>query len=215
MYLPPHFREDRLDVQHQLIRTHPLGLLISAGPSGLLANPVPFVLVPDVSERGTLRCHISRANTHWRELMAVEECLVVFQGPQAYVTPSWYQTKRDTGKVVPTWNYISVHTWGRPQVIEDANWIRAQIELLTRSREDSRAEPWHVDDAPADYVSSQIKGIIGIEIPIARIEGKWKVSQNRPEADRLGVIAGYRQEGGDGATMADLVEQASRLTGPR
>src|SRR6185369_17677188 len=111
MYLPPHFQEDRIEVQHQLIREHPLGLLISAGPGGLIANPVPFLIVPEASERGTLRCHISRANGQWRELMAVEECLVVFQGPQAYITPSWYQTKQDTGKVVPTWNYATVHAW--------------------------------------------------------------------------------------------------------
>src|ERR1041384_5865433 len=128
MYLPPHFREDRLEIQHQLIRSFPLGLLISAGRGGLLANPVPFVIVPEASERGTLRCHVSRANAQWRELMAVEECLVVFQGPQAYVTPTWYPTKRDTGKVVPTWNYVMVHAWGRPQVIEDEGWLRQQIE---------------------------------------------------------------------------------------
>jgi transcriptional regulator len=210
MYLPPHFREDRLEVQHQLIRTHPLGLLISAGPSGLLANPVPFLVVPDASERGTLQCHISRANTQWRDLAAVEECLVVFQGPQDYVTPSWYETKRETGKVVPTWNYATVHAWGRPHVIEDENWLRKQIDALTRSREASRAAPWHVEDAPADYVSAQIKGIIGIEIPIARIEGKWKMSQNRPEADRSGVIAGYREQGPTSAAMADLVSERNR-----
>jgi transcriptional regulator len=208
MYLPPHFREDRLEVQHELIRTHPLGLLISAGAGGLLANPIPFLIVPDASERGMLRCHMSRANEQWRELMGVEECLVVFQGPQAYVTPSWYQTKRETGKVVPTWNYATVHAWGRPRVIEDEAWLRQQIEALTRSRESARAEPWHVDDAPADYVRSQIKGIIGVEIPIARIEGKWKMSQNRPDADRRGVIAGYREPGEAGAVMADLVERS-------
>jgi transcriptional regulator len=212
MYLPPHFREDRLEVQHQLIRSFPLGLLISAGPGGLLANPVPFVIVPEASERGTLRCHVSRANPQWRELTALDECLVVFQGPQAYVTPSWYETKRETGKVVPTWNYAMVHAWGRPLVIEDEGWLRQQIEALTRSREASRAEPWHVSDAPADYVSGQIKGIIGIEIPIARIEGKWKMSQNRPDADRQGVIAGYRAEAAAAETMADLVEQAVSQT---
>jgi transcriptional regulator len=208
MYLPPHFREDRLDVQHELIRTHPLGLLISAGPGGLLANPLPFLIVPEDSERGTLRCHLSRANAQWRELMAVDECLIVFQGPQAYVTPSWYETKRETGKVVPTWNYATVHAWGRPRVIEDAAWLRAQIEALTRSREGARAQPWHVADAPEDYVSAQIKGIIGVEIPIARIEGKWKVSQNRPDADRQRVIAGFREQGEAGAAMADLVEKS-------
>ena len=207
MYLPPHFREDRLDVQHLLIRTHPLGLLISAGPSGLLANSIPFIIVADASERGTLRCHMSRANPQWQELRAVDECLVVFQGPQDYVTPSWYETKRETGKVVPTWNYATVHAWGRPQVIEDDGWLRQQIDALTRSREDARAQPWHVADAPADYVSAQIKGIIGVEIPIARIEGKWKMSQNRPEADRRGVIDGFRAQGPTSAAIADLIAE--------
>lgn len=115
MYQPPHFREDRLEVQHALMRAHPLGLLVSAGPSGLMANPVPFVLHAEDSERGTLRCHVSRANPHWRELQSVEECLVVFQGPQEYITPSWYETKHETGKVVPTWNYATVHVWGKPR----------------------------------------------------------------------------------------------------
>jgi transcriptional regulator len=209
MYLPPHFREDRLDVQHQLIRAHPLGLLISAGPSGLLANPVPFLIVPDASEHGTLRCHVSRANPQWRDLEHVDECLVVFQGPQDYVTPSWYETKRETGKVVPTWNYATVHAWGRPRMIEDETWLRHQIEALTRSREALRPEPWHVEDAPAEYVQAQIKAIIGVEIPIARIEGKWKMSQNRPEPDRNGVIAGYRAQGPSSTAIADLVSERS------
>jgi transcriptional regulator len=200
MYLPPHFREDRLEVQHQLI---------SAGPNGLMANSIPFLIVPEASERGTLRCHVSRANPQWRDLMTVEECLVVFQGPHDYVTPSWYQTKRDTGKVVPTWNYVTVHAWGRPHVIEDEGWLRQQIEALTRSREAARTPAWHVSDAPADYVSAQIKGIIGIEIPIARSEGKWKMSQNRSEVDRNGVIAGYREQGDAGTAMAEAMIEAN------
>ena len=211
MYQPPQFREDRLDVQHDLIRAHPLGLLITAGPNGLMANPIPFLVYADASERGTLRAHLSRANGQWQELGAVEECLVVFQGPQDYVTPSWYATKRETGKVVPTWNYATVHAWGRPRVIEDAEWLRRQIDDLTLSREHVRPEPWQVDDAPAPFVAAQIKGIVGVEIPIDRIEGKWKVSQNRPEADRLGVWEGFREEGGDGDEMAALVRERGRL----
>ncbi len=211
MYQPPQFREDRLDVQHDLIRAHPLGLLITAGPNGLMANPIPFLVYADASERGTLRAHLSRANGQWQELGAVEECLVVFQGPQDYVTPSWYATKRETGKVVPTWNYATVHAWGRPRVIEDAEWLRRQIDDLTLSREQVRPEPWQVDDAPAPFVAAQIKGIVGVEIPIDRIEGKWKVSQNRPEADRLGVWEGFREEGGDSDEMAALVRERGGL----
>ena len=134
-----------------------------------------------------------------------EECLVVFQGPQDYVTPSWYATKRETGKVVPTWNYVTVHAWGRPRVMNDDAWLRRQIEDLTASREAQRAEPWLVSDAPEDFVAMQMRAIVGIEIPIPRIEGKWKMSQNRPEADRAGVIAGFRETGDE--AIAALVEE--------
>jgi transcriptional regulator len=211
MYQPPHFREDSLEIQHELIRAYPLGLLVSAGPGGLLANLIPFLIDPTGSERGTLRCHVARANDQWRDLTTLQECLVVFQGPQDYVSPSWYATKRETGKVVPTWNYATVHAWGQPRVIDDAAWLQRQIEDLTRSQEASRAEPWSVSDAPPEYVKSQLKGIIGIEIPISRLEGKWKMSQNRPESDRLGVIAGYRAQGESATRMADLVAERGDL----
>jgi len=207
MYQPPAFREDRIEVQHQLIRAHPLGLLITAGPSGLLANLFPFLLDQDSSEKGTLRLHIARANPQWRELETIEECLVVFQGPQDYVTPSWYATKQETGKVVPTWNYATVHVWGKPRVMNDDAWLRRQIEDLTASRENLRAMPWQVDDAPADFIAMQMRAIVGVEIPVARIEGKWKMSQNRPEADRTGVIAGFREAGEAGEEIAAVVEE--------
>lgn len=206
MYQVPLFNEDRIEVQHALIRAHPLGLIVTAGPGGLMANPLPFLVDPEASEKGTLLAHLARANPQWRELAMVDECLVVFQGPQDYVTPSWYATKRETGKVVPTWNYATVHAWGRPRVIEDAAWLRGQIGALTQSREQDRTDPWAVDDAPERFIEAQVKGIVGLEIPIARIEGKWKVSQNRPEADRRGVVEGLRAEGGDEA-MARLVAE--------
>jgi len=207
MYQPPAFREDRIEVQHALIRAHPLGLLITAGPGGLMANYIPFLVDAEGPERGTLRAHFSRANPHWHELAAVAQCLVVFQGPHDYVTPSWYATKQETGKVVPTWNYVTVHAWGRPRVVEDAVWLRRQIGDLTGQQERSFPVPWLVEDAPADYVTAQVKGIVGIEIPIDRIEGKWKVSQNRPAADRAGVVAGFRERGEAGEPMASLVAE--------
>jgi transcriptional regulator len=139
----------------------------------------------------------------------VEECLVVFQGAQDYVTPSWYATKRESGKVVPTWNYVTVHAWGRPRVIDDAAWLHRQIGALTHSREHSRPAPWHVSDAPPEFIEGQVKGIIGLEVPIARIEGKWKVSQNRPELDRRGVVAGFLDEGE--LAMAALVAERGGL----
>ena len=217
MYQPPLFREDRIEVQHDLMRAHPLALLITAGPGGLMANPVPFLIDAAASPRGTLQAHVARANPQWRELSQVEECLVVFQGPQAYVTPSWYATKRETGKVVPTWNYATVHAWGRPRVIDDPVWLRRQLEGLTRLNEQSFSAPWQVSDAPEPFIAAQMKGIIGIEIPIARSEGKWKVSQNRPEIDRAGVLAGFRAQGESAAAMAALVaahvDEGDRVVG--
>ena len=207
MYEPPHFRSDDLEAQAALIRACPFGLLVSAGAGGLIANPVPFLLDREAGEAGTLRAHLARANPHWRDLDGLDECLVVFQGPDRYVTPSWYATKRETGKVVPTWNYATVQARGRPRVIEDEAWLRRQIDDLTRMREAGRAAPWSVADAPPAFTAAQIRGIVGIEIPIARLTGKWKVSQNRSEADRAGVAAGLRRDAGGDDAMADLVDR--------
>ena len=211
MYQPPHFREDRRDVQHALIKAHSLGLLITAGPEGLQANYIPFLIDAQASDNGTLRAHLARANPQLRELAAVEECLVVFQGPQAYVSPSLYPSKRETGKVVPTWNYTTVQAWGRPRVMDDANWIRGQIDDLTRHKEADRAAPWNVADAPDTFLTSQIKAIVGLEIPILRIEGKWKVSQNRVATDAAGVAAGLRGEGEEADAMAGLVAERMKI----
>ncbi len=205
MYQPPHFREDRRDVQHALIAAHPLGLLITAGPGGLQANPVPFLIDGAASERGTLRAHLARANPQLGELAAVSECLIVFQGPQHYISPSLYPTKRESGKVVPTWNYITVHAWGAPRVIDDADWLRQQVDALTRRNEQTQPAPWNVADAPDAFIAAQLKGIVGVEIPIARLEGKWKVSQNRIAADQAGVAAGLRGLGPDADAIADEV----------
>jgi transcriptional regulator len=207
MYQPPHHREDRLEVQHALIRAHPLGTLVTMSASGLVANALPFILDPSRGSFGTLQAHLARANNQWRDFDAKVDALVVFQGVESYITPSWYPTKQEHGKVVPTWNYAIVQASGPLKVVEDRDWLRTQIGALTAMQEGRRAEPWAVNDAPAGYVESQIKGIVGIEIPIARIEGKWKVSQNRPEADRSGVVSGLRGEGDEmSEAMAALVE---------
>ncbi len=206
MYLPPAFREDRPEVQHQLIRGHPLATLITAGPTGLMANLLPVLVYPDEGAFGTLRAHLARANAQWKELAVVDQCLVVFQGPEHYISPSWYETKKLTGKVVPTWNFAMVQAWGAPRVIEDAAWLRRQLDDLTRSQEGQRPAPWHVDDAPAAFIAAQMRAIVGLEIPIARIEGKWKMSQNRPEADRRGVVEGLTAQGDErSAQVAALV----------
>lgn len=194
MYRPPAFREDRPELLHAAIRAHPLATLVTHGPSGLAANLVPFTLVPGENGPDLLRAHLARANPQLGDLRAGGEALVIFQGPQAYVTPSWYPSKREHGKVVPTWNYILVQAHGRPRVIDDADWLRAQIDALTAQQEADRSEPWAVTDAPPDYVAAQLKGIAGVEIAIERIEGKWKASQNQPAANREGIVAGLRAQ---------------------
>lgn len=215
MYQPPHFREERLEIQHALIRAHPLGLLISSGEDGLLANPVPFLLDAAAAPKGVLRAHLARANRQWQALAAGQPALVVFQGVDTYITPSWYETKKETGKVVPTWNYAIVQVRGPVRVIEDREWLRRQITALTAEHESSRSEPWAVTDAPDDFVEAQLKGIIGIEMTIETIEGKWKVSQNRPLADRIGVTAGLAAEADPrAAEMERLVRAYGGIPGP-
>ena len=211
MYQPTHFRENRLEVQHALIHAHPLRLLVTQAAGSLDANQVPFLLDTTASPLGTLRAHVARANPVWRDLEAAREVMVVFQAVDSYVTPSWYAAKREHGKVVPTWNYAIVQAWGRPRTIEDAAWLGTQIRALTTRHEAARAEPWAVDDAPASFVATQIRAIIGIEIEITRIEGKWKASQNRPPADREGVVAGLEREGDErSAAMAKMVRERSQ-----
>lgn len=209
MYQPPHFREDDLDTQHALIRAHPLGLLITAGSQGPAANAVPFHLVARQGTKGFLQAHIARANQQWKEIDAGAPVLVVFQGANAYITPSWYATKRETGKVVPTWNYAIVQVRGSARVVDDPTWLRTQIEALTGSHESPRAAPWAVHDAPEKFIDAQIKGIIGVEIEIAEIDGKWKVSQNRPPADIAEVVDGLETAGAPhaNAEMAGLVRK--------
>jgi transcriptional regulator len=207
MYQPAHHREDRLEVQHALIRSFPLGTLVTSSPSGLIANHIPFLIDPAASKLGTLTAHVARANPQWRDFEPSSEALVVFRGGESYITPSWYETKRETGKVVPTWNYAVVHAYGAITVRDDANWLRRHIAELTAFNERGRAEPWAVTDAPDAFIGAMVRGIVGIEIEIARIEGKWKVSQNRPEPDRRGVVEGLRAEASAPARdMAELVE---------
>ncbi|MEO1089618.1 MAG: FMN-binding negative transcriptional regulator [Pseudomonadota bacterium] len=211
MYQPAPFREATLSLQQALMRDHPLGLLISNAPDGPVADPVPFLLDAEASPQGTLRGHVARANPHWRHLDAPDaRALVVFQGPQAYVTPAWYATKRETGKVVPTWNYVVVQARGPVRVIHDTGWLRAQVDALTTRQEGGRPEPWAVSDAPERFVENQLRAIVGLEITIDSIDGKWKVSQNRPLADRVGVAEGLVDAA---AEMARLVDPTSPADG--
>ena len=197
MYLPPHFNEKRSEVLHELLRTHPLGLLITLSTAGnLQANSVPFVLDADpAGGPGILRAHVARANPLWREARGDAQSLVVFQGPQAYVSPSFYPAKAEHGKVVPTWNYVMVQARGTLRAIEDAAWLHAFVTRLTDRHEAPRARPWAVSDAPADYIATMLGAIVGIEIVLSALTGKWKVSENRSAADRAGVVQGLREAG--------------------
>ncbi|RZT11233.1 negative transcriptional regulator, PaiB family [Duganella sp. CF402] len=189
MHCPAMFREERLEVLQQLMREHPLATLITAGAGGLTANLIPFSLHGDV-----LRAHLARNNKQLDDLLAGTEALIVFQGPQSYITPSWYPSKAEHGKVVPTWNFVMVQARGIPQVMDDAAWLREQVGQMTANLEGQRAEPWSVADAPDDFIATQLRAIVGVEIPIRSLEGKWKISQNRNEADRQGVIQGLSSE---------------------
>ncbi|TPI56320.1 MULTISPECIES: FMN-binding negative transcriptional regulator [unclassified Mesorhizobium] len=215
MYQPPHFQETRPEVLHGLIRAHPLGLLVSSGPEGPVADAIPFLIDADVGPNGRLRAHLAKANPQWRLIAdnPASPVLIVFQGTDAYVTPSWYETKRETGKVVPTWNYAIVQVRGIAKVIDDQDWLARQIADLTASQEGTREAPWAVTDAPVPFIQSQIKGIIGLEIEIAEIHGKWKVSQNRPVADRAGVAHGLESETANSSDMVNLVRSYGGLNG--
>lgn len=210
VYIPRHFEETRTEVLHELIRAHPLGTLVTMTDAGLEANHIPFVLVPEPAPLGTLGGHVARANAVWKEFRPDVEALVIFQGPHSYITPTWYPSKQQSGEVVPTWNYAVVHARGLLRVIEDPDWLARHLHSLTDEHEAGRAAPWRVTDAPAAYVEKLTRAIVGIEISITRLLGKWKVSQNRSKADRGGVVDGLRQEGsGDAKAMADLVQMRS------
>jgi len=210
MYRPSAFREDRLETLHALIEAHPLATLVTAGSDGLNANLLPFTLAADRGDRGVLRAHLAKGNDQIAALREGREALVIFQGAEAYITPSWYVSKAEHGKVVPTWNYVVVQAWGTSRVIDDPAWLRIQIDELTRKQERDRSEPWNVTDAPESFVQSQIKGITGLEIEVSRIEGKWKVSQNRPEKDRDSVVQGLRTERRDDVMASIVAERGLR-----
>jgi transcriptional regulator len=206
MYNPPHFQEQRPEVLQQLIRGHSLAALVTLGSNGLIANHVPLILDPDAGPLGTLRGHLSRMNPQWRDSLPEVSALAIFQGPAAYITPSWYPTKDAGGKVVPTYNYMVVHAHGPLQTYDDPRLLERNVRALTELHEARFAEPWSVDDAPPEYVQGLLKGIIGIEIPIARLEGKWKLSQNRPPEDQQGAVDGLGQAGDPlSAAMADWI----------
>jgi transcriptional regulator len=211
MYVPPHFNEDRVDVLHDAIRQARLGTLVTIGEGGIEASHVPMLVDPEPRPFGTLLGHVARANPQWRTAATDAEALAIFLGPDGYVSPSWYETKRESGKVVPTWNYVAVHATGTLKFHEDPEWLLALVTKLTQTHEAPRAEPWKVSDAPKDYIAGMLQAIVGFELPIARLAGKWKMSQNRSPPDRAGVIEGLAREGGaDEARVAEIMAAARK-----
>jgi len=211
MYIPKFNEETRIPVLHALMRERPLASLITVGRSGLFASHLPIVLEARDDDHdtplGMLRCHVSRVNAQWKDFDPAVEALTIFSGAEHYISPNWYEEKQATGRVVPTWNYAVVHAYGHLKVIEDAEWLRAHVESLVGIHEAAFPKPWAVSDAPEEYVTAQLRGIVGFEMKIERLEGKWKVSQNRSETDRRGVVEGLDAlETPESKSMARLVE---------
>ncbi|WP_034296997.1 FMN-binding negative transcriptional regulator [Herbaspirillum sp. RV1423] len=213
MYLPSHFAEPDRNALHRLMQENPLSTLTTLTPVGLNADHIPLLLSPDEGEHGVLRGHVARANPLWREYVQATEVLAIFQSADSYISPSWYSTKKEHGKVVPTWNYAVVHAAGPLRVIDDAEWLRGLLKRLTARHESSMPQPWSIEDAPADYIDKMLGAVVGIEIVITRLVGKWKVSQNQPAQNRAGVIDGLRSlERPDAAAMAALVAEKNNKT---
>ncbi|MEM9011416.1 MAG: FMN-binding negative transcriptional regulator [Pseudomonadota bacterium] len=211
MFQPPIFRETRPEVMQGLMREHPFATLISSATGRLTADHVPLVLHPEVEGQGALRGHVAVANPLFRETDGPIEVMAIFQGPQTYVTPSWYASKRDHGKVVPTWNYVVVHASGTLRFVRETDWLLEHLHDLTAEHERDRELPWQVSDAPAGFIDRQLKGLVGFEIAISDLAGTWKVSQNKPAADRAGVRSGLLEDGApEGAAISDLVEERGR-----
>lgn len=211
MYLPRHFEETRPEVLHALMRAQPLATLVTLSASGDIdANHIPLFFSEETGGLGSLRGHVARANPLWRALLEGATALAIFHGPDGYISPSWYPTKREHGRVVPTWNYAVVHAHGSLRAIDDPAWLRTQVEALTTQQEATFAAPWEVGDAPADFIDRRLEAIVGIELVIDKLTGKFKNSQNQPEQNRAGVVAGLEDQGSDRAlALAALVEEAS------
>jgi transcriptional regulator len=209
VYVPAHFSEDRIEVLHELIRANAFATLVSMTADGMIASHAPMMLDPDPAPYGRLIGHLAKANPHARAADPGVQTLVIFQGPDGYITPSYYAAKQQHGKVVPTWNYAAVHAYGTLEVFDDPARLLDVVTRLTTRHETPRAAPWAVTDAPADFVRGMLNGIIGIALPITRLEGKVKMSQNRPAADQTGVVEGLRRDGQD--RLAAAVAQATSV----
>ena len=208
MYIPPSNAEHDVDTILAFMEAHPLGILVTSSASdGLFATHLPLLVHRDRAPQGVLEGHLARANPHHRQAGDGAEALVIFAGPDAYITPEWYEAKREHGRVVPTWNYVAVHAYGTLRFVDDPHFLRRHLESLTSRHESPRAVPWAVSDAPGEYVAQQMKAIVGFELTISRLEGKWKMSQNRSAADIDGVVLGLREsEVPTERAVAEIVE---------
>ena len=217
MYLPLAFREDDLPTIHAEMRKIQLATLVTLTANGMVATHLPLMLDPSAGQFGTLYGHVARLNTQWSESTLEVEALVIFTASDAYVSPSWYPSKQETGKVVPTWMYAAIHAYGRARFIDDPEWLRDVVTRLTDKHETGKAQPWKVADAPDAYVEAQLARIIGVEIPISRIEGKWKFDQRATAKDRLGVMAGLEASGTaqnlEAAGVMRRIEEKRKLNG--
>jgi transcriptional regulator len=209
MYLPPYHRFDDRSAQFDLIAHHPLGTWVCQGTDGLIANHLPFLLDRERGENGTLLCHVARGNPVWRALDQPAPSVVAFMGPQSYITPAWYPGKANHGRVVPTWDYVAVHAHGEARVVQDRGALMKLLNRLTDQLEAAHARPWRVTDAPADYIAGLLRSVVCIEIPVTRIEGRLKASQDEARPDREGTVRGLRACGhGSAPAMADWVQNA-------
>jgi transcriptional regulator len=209
MYIPAAFAEDQIPALHDAIRAFGFATVVSQTADGMIASHLPLMVEPDPAPFGKLIGHFARANPHPKN--AVHETLAIFLGPQGYITPQYYPTKRQTAKVVPTWNYTAIHAYGTMRLIDDRDGKLDIVTRLTQHHEGKTASPWQVSDAPADFIDVMLKSIVGFEMILTRLEGKWKMSQNRPEADRIGVIEGLRADGQP--ELADAVERVAGRSG--
>lgn len=213
MYILRQFREERPDVLARAVRDIQFAALVTSGPEGLHVSHVPMVLKEDDKEAWTLETHVARPNPHWTLAGAGVPSVAIFQGPQCYVSPSWYATKREHGKVVPTWNYVAVHAHGALEAVEDQNWLLDHLNDLTRANEAAREHSWAVSDAPEDFVRGLTRTVVGLRLRVGRLQGTWKMIQHRSEGDRLGTIAGLDAEPG-GKAVAEVMRELDAARSP-
>lgn len=207
MYVPSHFEEEDTEKLQQYIRDYGFGMLVVADSDGIEANHVPFHLsLEGNASLGLLQCHLARSNPAWLRMRGESRVLAIFQGPNAYVSPSWYETKAETGRVVPTWNYLAVHVEGRASIIEDPAWLKNHLHQLTAQHESGMSNPWSVEDAPTEFTERLMQAIVGVEIEVDSLKGKLKASQNQPERNRAGIKAGLEaEEGAHNHAMSKLI----------